>query len=56
MVSGWSDTNVYPSARSSDRVVFGTGPAINLTLREQSKNILFIQPNYLKPSETYIKA
>ncbi|MFY9453346.1 MAG: hypothetical protein WAP21_05855, partial [Bacteroidales bacterium] len=41
MVSGWSDTNVYPSARSSDRVVFGTGPAINLTLREQSKKYPF---------------
>ena len=45
MVSGWSDTNVYPSARSSDRVVFYRS-CYKFDLREQSK-ISFYPTHYL---------
>ena len=46
IICSWLGNTIYPSARISDRVVFGTGPAIGLNLENQIKKYPFY-PTFL---------
>lgn len=53
IINSWLNTTVYPAARISDRVVFGTGPAINMNLDNQVKKYPFYPTDLFKKIESY---
>ncbi len=53
IISSWLNNTVYPAARISDRVVFGTGPAISLNLENQIKKYPFYPTFLFKIIESY---
>ncbi|MDI6833553.1 MAG: hypothetical protein QMD02_06905 [Bacteroidales bacterium] len=53
IISSWLDSTIYPAARISDRVVFGTGPAISLNLENQIKKYPFYPTYLFKKIEFY---
>ena len=53
IISSWLDNTIYPAARISDRVVFGTGPAIGLNLENQIKKYPFYPTYLFKKIESY---
>lgn len=53
IINSWLDNTIYPAARISDRVVFGTGPAIGLNLENQIKKYPFYPTYLFKKIESY---
>ena len=53
IINSWLDNTIYPAARISDRVVFGTGPAISLNLKNQIKKYPFYPTYLFKKIESY---
>ncbi|MDN5355059.1 MAG: hypothetical protein PWQ43_1 [Rikenellaceae bacterium] len=53
IINSWLDNTIYPAARISDRVVFGTGPAISLNLENQIKKYPFYPTYLFKKIESY---
>ena len=53
IISSWLDNTIYPAARISDRVVFGTGPAIGMNLENQIKKYPFYPTYLFKKIESY---
>jgi hypothetical protein len=53
IISSWLDNTIYPAARISNRVVFGTGPAISLNLENQIKKYPFYPTYLFKKIESY---
>lgn len=53
IISSWLNNTIYPAARISNRVVFGTGPAISLNLENQIKKYPFYPTYLFKKIESY---